>query len=70
MPTAKIATEFARIHSLPTRNATAAPVIEQAIAPTISDAIGANSDSTSAARISGGSSASALLVSMSLLISM
>ena len=54
MPTAKIATEFAMIQSSPTRSATAAPMIEQAMAPTISDAIGANSDSISAARISGG----------------
>ena len=44
MPTAKIAAELAISHSLPTRNATAAPMIEQATAPTISEAIGANSE--------------------------
>ena len=52
MPTARIAIELAMIQSSPTRSATAAPMIEQATAPTISEAIGANSDSTSAARIS------------------
>ena len=54
MPTAKIATEVAMMPESPTRNATAAPMIEQAMAPTISDAIGANSDSINAARMSGG----------------
>ncbi len=70
MPAAKIAIEMAISHSLPTRNATATPMIEQATAPTTSEATGANSDSISAARISVVSSASALRVSISFLISM
>src|SRR5690348_16438343 len=70
MPTARIASELPMIHLSPTRNATAAPMIEQATAPTISDAIGANSDSISAARISLGSSASALRVWSNFLINM
>src|SRR5262245_49359288 len=70
MPTARIATEFAMIHASPTRNATVAPTMEHATAPTISDAIGANSDSIKAARISFGSSASDLRVWSSFLINM
>ena len=41
MPTAKIAIELAISQSLPTRNATAMPMIEQATAPTTSEAMGA-----------------------------
>ena len=44
MPTARIATEFAMIHWSPTRSATAAPTMEQATAPRISEAIGAKSE--------------------------
>src|SRR5262245_38517668 len=68
MPTARIATELAMIHWSPTRIATAAPTIEQATAPRISEAIGAKSDSINAARISFGSSASALRVWSNFLI--
>src|ERR1017187_10329964 len=70
MPIARIAIESAMIQGSPTRNATSAPTIAQATAPTISDAIGANSDATSAARISVGSFASALRVWSSFVISM
>ena len=42
------------------RIATQAPMIEQPTAPAISEVIGANSESTSPARTSAGSSASAL----------
>jgi hypothetical protein len=70
MPTARIAIEFAMIHASPTRRATVAPTMEHATAPTSSDAIGANSDSISAARISFGSSASVLRVWSNFLINM
>src|SRR5262245_40519213 len=70
MPNARIAIELAMIHASPTRRATVAPTMEHAAAPTISDAIGANSDSIRAARISFGSSASALRVWSNFLINM
>jgi hypothetical protein len=69
MPTAKIATELAMIALLPTLSATTMPMIEQLIAPTVSEEIGANNDLTRAARISGGSSASARRISISFLTS-
>ncbi len=50
MPTARIAAELAISQLSPTRIATAAPMIDMATAPTISETIGANSDSISAAR--------------------
>src|SRR5664280_2355187 len=70
MPTAKIAIELAMISQLPTLHATAMPMIEPLMAPAVSEAIGANSDLISAARISGGSSASARSVWIIRLISM
>src|ERR1039458_1820659 len=69
-PTAKIAAELAMIARLPTLNATAIPMIEQLMAPVVSEAIGANSDLISAARNSCGSSASARSVWIIRLISM
>ncbi len=67
MPTAKIAAEVAMIPRLLTLNATAMPMIEQLIAPIVSDEIGANNDLINAARTSGGSSASVRWISSSFL---
>ncbi|HWC92781.1 MAG TPA: hypothetical protein VG475_06665 [Pseudolabrys sp.] len=58
---------MAMIARLPTLNATAMPMIEPLRAPIASDAIGANNDSINAARVSGGSSASAWRIWISFL---
>ncbi|MBI3703208.1 MAG: hypothetical protein HY244_04970 [Rhizobiales bacterium] len=65
-----MAIELAMIHRSPTLNATTMPIIEQLTAPIVSEEIGANNDSTKAARISVGRFASALRVCSSFLISM
>jgi hypothetical protein len=62
IPAAKIAAELIMIALLWTLSAMAMPMTEQLIAPIVSEAIGAKSDSTKAARISPGSSASVLRV--------